>query len=99
MGFPGGSAGKESACNAGDPSSIPGLGRSAGEGDSYPLQFSGLENPMDRGAWGAIVCGVTNSGTRLSDVDFHFTFLSTQNQGSGWLGDDAARVEEGRSLD
>ena len=44
---PDGSAGKESACNAGDPSSIPGLGRSPGEGKGYPLQYSGLENSMD----------------------------------------------------
>ena len=47
MGFPCGSAGKESACNAGDPGSIPGLGRSPGEGKGYPLQYSGLENSMD----------------------------------------------------
>jgi len=47
LGFPGGSAGKESACNAGDLSLIPGLGRSPGEGNSYPLQYSGLENFMD----------------------------------------------------
>ena len=46
-GFPGSSAGKESSCNAGDPGSIPGLGRSPGEGNSYPLQCSGLENSMD----------------------------------------------------
>ena len=46
-GFPGGSAGKESACNVGDLDSIPGLGRSPGEGKGYPLQYSGLENPMD----------------------------------------------------
>ena len=45
-GFPGGSEGKESTCNAGDLSSIPGWGRSPGEGNSYPLQYSGLENPM-----------------------------------------------------
>ena len=51
-GFPGGSDGKESACNAGDLSSISGLGRSAGEGNGNPLQYSGLENPMDRGAGG-----------------------------------------------
>ena len=50
MGFPGGSAGKESACNARDLGSIPGLGRSPGEGNGYPLQYSCLENPMDRGA-------------------------------------------------
>ena len=46
LGFPGSSAGKESACNAGDTSSIPGLGRSLGEGNSYPLQYSALENSM-----------------------------------------------------
>ena len=46
LGFPGSSAGKESACNAGDTSSIPGLGRSPGEGNSYPLQYSALENSM-----------------------------------------------------
>ena len=49
--FPGGSDGKESACSAGDLGSIPGLGRSPGEGNDNPLQYSGLENPMDRGAW------------------------------------------------
>ena len=47
LGSPDGSAGKESACNAGDLGSIPGLGRSPGEGNGYPLQYSGLENPMD----------------------------------------------------
>ena len=47
MGFPGGSAGKESACDVGDLGLIPGLGRSPGEGKGYPLQYSGLENPMD----------------------------------------------------
>ena len=50
-GFPAGSVGKESACNAGDPGSIPGLGRSPGEGIGYPLQYSGLENSMDS-PWG-----------------------------------------------
>ena len=53
-----GSDGKESACNAGDLGSIPGLGRSPGEGNSYPLQYSGLENSMDRGVWQATVHGV-----------------------------------------
>ena len=62
-----GSAGKEPACSAGDPGSIPGLGRSPGEGIGYPLQYSCLENPMDRGAWWAIVHGVAKSRTRLSD--------------------------------
>ena len=63
LGFPGGSAGKESACSAGDLGSIPGLRRSPGEGKGYPLQYSGLENSMD-----CIVHGVTK--TQLSD--FHF---------------------------
>ena len=58
MGFPGGSVGKESACNAPDPSSIPGLGRSPEEGNGNPLQYSCLGNPMDRGASWAIVHGV-----------------------------------------
>ena len=49
--FPGGSDGKASAYNAGDPGSIPGLGRSSGEGNGNPLQYSCLENPMDGGAW------------------------------------------------
>ena len=63
MDFPGGSDGKASACNAGDPGSIPGLGRSpAGEHDN-PLQYSCLEDPMDRGAWQAAVHGVTESRT------------------------------------
>ena len=61
--FPGGSEGKASACNAGDPGSIPGLGRSPGEGKGNPLQYSCLENPMDRGAWQATVHGVTKSRT------------------------------------
>ena len=67
LGFPGGSQGKESACNAGDPGLIPGLGKSSGEVNGYPLQYSCLENSMDRGAWGATVYGVTDSQTRLSD--------------------------------
>ncbi|CAI9151880.1 unnamed protein product [Rangifer tarandus platyrhynchus] len=53
LGFPSGSAGKESACNTGDLGSIPGLGRAPGEGNGNPLQCSCLENPMDRGAWQA----------------------------------------------
>ena len=58
MGFPHSSVGKESACNAGDLGLIPGVGRSPGEGNGNPLQHSCLENPMDRGAWQAIVHGV-----------------------------------------
>ena len=61
MGFPGGSDSKESARNAGDLVLIPGLGRSSGEGNSYPFQYSCLESSMDRGAWQAIVHGVTKS--------------------------------------
>ena len=68
MGFPCSSAGKESACNAGDLGSIPGLGRSPEEGKRYPLQYSGLDNSM-----GCVVHGVTKSQTRLSD--FHFYHL------------------------
>ena len=66
-GFPGGSDGKESTCNAGDPGSIPGLGRYPGEGNANPLQYSCLENPMDRGAWQAAVYGVTKIQTQLSN--------------------------------
>ena len=67
MGFPGGSDGKESTCNAGDPCLIPGLGRSPGEGNGNPLQYSCLGNPMDRGAWWATVNGVVKSWTQLND--------------------------------
>ena len=66
LGFPGGSDGKESACNVGDPGSIPGSGRSSGEGNGNPLHYSYLENPMDRGAWQAAVHGVSKSQTQLS---------------------------------
>ena len=69
MDFPGGSVGKESACNVGDLGLIPGLGRSPGEGNSYTLQYSGLENSMDMDY---IVHGVAKSRTRLSDFNFHF---------------------------
>ena len=65
-GFPGGSDGKDSACNARDPGSIPGSGRSPGEEKGNPLQYSCPENPMDRGAWRATVRGVPNSWTQLS---------------------------------
>ena len=58
---------KESTCSAGDLGSVPGLGRSPGEGNGNPLQYSCLESPMDRGAWQAIVHGVANSGMRLSN--------------------------------
>ena len=69
-GFPGGSVGKESACNVGDQSSIPGSGKSPGEGNGYPLQYSCLENPMNRGAWRATVQGVAKNQTWLNDKPF-----------------------------
>ena len=62
-GFPGGLGGKESACNAGDPGLIPGLGRSLGEGNGYPLQCSCLRNSMDRGTCWATVHGAAKSWT------------------------------------
>ena len=67
LGFPRGSDGKESACSAGDLGLIPRLGRSPGEGNVYPLQYSCLEDAMDRGAWQAIVHGAAKSWTQLSD--------------------------------
>ena len=65
---PGGSEVKASACNEGDLGLIPGLGRSPGEGNGNPLQYSCLENPMDGGAWWATVHGVAKSWTQLSDL-------------------------------
>ena len=65
--FPGGSEVKASSCNVGDLGSIPGSGRSPGEVNGNPLQYSYLENPMDGGTWWAIVHGVAKSWTRLSD--------------------------------
>ena len=64
---PGDSDGKESACNAGDLGSIPGWGRSPGEGKGNPFQYSCLGNPMDKGTWQATVQGVTKSQTQLSN--------------------------------
>ena len=72
MGCPGGSEVKASACNVGDPGLIPGSGRSPGEGNGNPLQYSCLGNPMDRGAWWATVHGVAKSRTQLSDFTFAF---------------------------
>ena len=70
LGFPGGSAGKESACKVGDLGSIPALGRSPEERNGYPLQYSGLENSMDY-----IVHGVTKSWTRLSSFHCHWLMM------------------------
>ena len=72
LGFPGGLDGEDSACNVGDPGSIPGLGRSPRERNGSPLQHSCLGNSMDRGAWWAAVHGVAKSQTRLSTFQFHF---------------------------
>ena len=78
LGFPGGSAGKESVCNVGDLGSIAGLGRFLGEENSYLLQYSGLENSMD-----CIVCGVAKSQTGLRDFHFHFLNMILDS----WLAD------------
>ena len=67
MGFPDGSDGKESDCNTRDLGSIPGLGSSPGEGNGSPLQYSGLENSMDRGVWWATVHGASKSRTGLTN--------------------------------
>ena len=72
--FLGGSDGKESTCNEGDLGSIPGMGRSPGEGNSYPLQYCGLENSMD-----CTVLGVAQSRIKLSDFHFHFTTKGKKN--------------------
>ena len=71
VGFPGASDSEESACNAGDLGLIPGLGRSPGEGNGFPLQYSCLGNPMDRGAWQTAVHGVSKSRTWPNDSHFH----------------------------
>ena len=67
-GFPGDSDGKESACTVGDRGSIPGSGRCLGEGNSNSLQYSCLENSMDRGAWWATVHGITENQTQVSEL-------------------------------
>ena len=82
--YPGGSDGKESTCRIGDLNSIPGLGRSPGEGNGNPLQYSCMENPMDRGAWQAIVHGVTKSWIWLNDKHTH-THTHTKLNMSLWV--------------
>ena len=88
MGFPHDLAGKESACNTEDLGSIPGLGRSPGEENGNPLQYSYLENPMDRRAWWAAVHGVAKSRTRLkrlsSRVPNRIIQLITKAQSAPW---------------
>ena len=71
FGFPSGLDGKVSACNEGDQGSIPGLGGSPGKGNGNPFQYSCLENPMDKGAWQAIVHRVKKSWARLGNFQFH----------------------------
>jgi len=73
--IPGGSEVKVSACNAGDLGSIPGLGRSPGEGNGNPLQYSCLENPMDGEAWWATVHRVAKSQTRLHSLTHSLTYI------------------------
>ena len=82
-GFPGGSGGQESTCNAADLGSIPGWGRPPGGGHGNPLQYSCLESPGDRGAWRATVPGVVKSWTRLSDSHFHFQSCNYGRQRCG----------------
>ena len=76
-GFPSSSVGKESICNAEDPCLIPGSGRSPGEGNGNPLQYSCLENPIDEAEWWATVHRVTKSQEQLND--FTFIFILTKN--------------------
>ena len=79
MDFAGGSDGKESAYNVEDPGSIPGSGRSPEVGNGNPLQYSCLENPMDRGPWQATAYGVTKSRTWLSNFTFFLSLGLQQN--------------------
>ena len=75
-----GFSGKESACNAGDQGSVPGSGRSLGEGNGNPLQYSCLENSMDGGAWWATVHGAEKSQARLSNFTFTFHFPALEKE-------------------
>ena len=91
LGFPGGSVVKNLLVNAGDLGSIPGSGRPPGEGNSNPLQYSCLENPMDGGAWWATVHGVAQSRTRLKQLSssssshyFSWEIPWTEEPGSPW---------------
>ena len=90
--FPGGSDGKVSAYNAGDPGSIPGSRRSPGEGNGNPLQYSCLENPMDGRAWKATVPGVAEGRTQLSDFTFTFHFHALEKEMASHSSDLAWRI-------
>ena len=76
MGFPGGSDSEESVCNAGDLGSIPGSGRSPGEGHDNSLQYSCLENSRDRGAWWTTLHGVAKSHTMTEQLTLSLSFQS-----------------------
>ena len=76
LGFTGGSDGEESTCKAGDEGLIPGSGRSPGKGNGYSLQYSCLEKSMDRGAWWAVVHGVSKSRTRTERLTHTHTYIS-----------------------
>ena len=90
--FPGGSDGKASACSVGDPGSIPGLGRSPGEGNGNPLQYSCLENSMDWVAWCATVHGVAKSRTQLSNFTFAFPELWGDEMSSSGIAGEEVRA-------
>ena len=79
LSFPGGSGSKESTCNVRDQGSIPGLGRSPGEENGNPLQYSCLENSTNRGGWWATVHGVTKSWTQLNDSHTHTHTIPLKN--------------------
>ena len=92
-GSPGGSDSKESACSTGDQGSIPGLGRFPGEGNSNPLQYSCLENPMGWGPWQATIHGVTKSQTWLSEFSHSWTFLIKWYQNFCYYGEESWQKE------
>ena len=88
VGFPGGSDGKESTCSAGDPGSISGSGKSPGEGSGYPLQYSSLENSMDRRAWLTTVNRVSKNWTWMSELTVQLIIFIACSQyllASTWL--------------
>ena len=92
-GFPGGSAGKQSACSVGDLGSTPGLGRSLGDGNSYPLQYSGLENSMEY-----IAHGVAKSWTQLSNFHFYQKHQAMVLVRIPWLSEYPQEGTSGQSL-
>ena len=91
-GFPGSSPGKESACNTGDPSLIPGLGRSPGGGHGNPLQYPCLENPMDRGDWQATIHRVGHDWSDLARMNIDINILLSFAIWTARPSDDGASV-------